>query len=121
MKRKYRILSSSGIDEKLYININGHNQYVFIRGKDINNPIILNIHGGPANPDAFLTYEFAQAITDEFTYISWDQRGCGRTYYKNKHIDPKGTYPYHHLYHKILKQIYHHLFWMDYYQKAYPS
>ena len=89
MKRKYRILSSSGIDEKLYININGHNQYVFIRGKDINNPIILNIHGGPANPDAFLTYEFAQAITDEFTYISWDQRGCGRTYYKNKHIDPK--------------------------------
>jgi len=89
VKRKYRILSSSGIDEKLYININGHNQYVFIRGKDINNPIILNIHGGPANPDAFLTYEFAQAITDEFTYISWDQRGCGRTYYKNKHIDPK--------------------------------
>ncbi len=89
MKRKYRILSSSGIDEKLYININGHNQYVFIRGKDINNPIILNIHGGPANPDAFLTYEFAQEITDEFTYVSWDQRGCGRTYYKNKHIDPK--------------------------------
>jgi pimeloyl-ACP methyl ester carboxylesterase len=89
VKRKYRILSSRGIDEKLYVNINGHNQYVFIRGKDINNPIILNLHGGPANPDAFFTYEFAQEITDEFTYVSWDQRGCGRTYYKNKHIDPK--------------------------------
>ena len=88
-KGKYRIFSSGGIDEKLYVNINGHNQYVFIRGKDINNPIILNLHGGPANPDAFLTYEFAQAITYEFTYVSWDQRGCGRTYYKNKHIDPK--------------------------------
>ena len=48
MKKKYRILSSNGIDEKLYVNINGHNQYVFIRGKDVNNPIILNLHGGPA-------------------------------------------------------------------------
>ena len=75
--------------EKLYVNINGHNQYVFIRGKDVNNPIILNLHGGPANPDAFFTYEFAKEIIEEYIYVSWDQRGCGRTYYKNKHIDPK--------------------------------
>ena len=91
MKKKYRILSSNGIDEKLYVNINGHKQYVFIRGKDVNNPIILNLHGGPANPDAFFTYEFAKAIIEDFTYVSWDQRGCGRTYYKNKHIDPKNA------------------------------
>ena len=89
MKKRYRILSSNGIDEKLYVNINGHNQYVFIRGKDVNNPIILNLHGGPANPDAFFTYEFAKEIIDEFTYVSWDQRGCGRTYYKNKCTDPQ--------------------------------
>ena len=89
LKKKYRILSSNGIDEKLYVNINGHNQYVFIRGKDISNPIILNLHGGPACPDAFFTYAFAKEIVDEFTYVSWDQRGCGRTYYKNKHIDAK--------------------------------
>lgn len=87
--KKYRILSSNGIDEKIYVNINGHNQYVFIRGKDVNNPIILNLHGGPANPDAFLTYEFAKEISNDFTYVSWDQRGCGRTYYKNKNIDLK--------------------------------
>lgn len=89
MKKKYRILSSNGIDEKLYVNINGQEQYVFIRGIDVNNPIILNLHGGPANPDAFFTYEFAKEIVDEYTYVSWDQRGCGRTYYKNKHIDPQ--------------------------------
>ena len=89
MKKKYRILSSNGIDEKLFVNINGHNQYVFIRGKDINNPIILNLHGGPANPDAFFTYEFAKEIIDDYVYVSWDQRGCGRTYYQNKRIDSK--------------------------------
>lgn len=89
MKKKYRILSSNGIDEKLFVNINGQNQYVFIRGKDVNNPIILNLHGGPANPDAFFTYEFAKEISEDFTYVSWDQRGCGRTYYKNRNIDSK--------------------------------
>ena len=89
MKKQYRILSPQGIDEKIYVNINGQEQYVFIRGMDVNNPIILNLHGGPANPDAFFTYEFAKEIIDEFTYVSWDQRGCGRTYYKNKRIDPQ--------------------------------
>lgn len=86
-KNDYRISSSKGIDEKIFVPINGQNQYIFIRSKDINNPIILNLHGGPANPDAFFTYEFAKEITDAFTFVSWDQRGCGRTYYKNKEID----------------------------------
>ena len=89
MKKKYRILSSNGIDEKLYVNINGQEQYVFIKGMDVNSPIVLNLHGGPANPDAFFTYEFAKEIIDEFTYVSWDQRGCGRTYYKNKCTEEK--------------------------------
>ena len=89
MKKRYRILSSNGIDEKFYVNINGQEQYVFIKGMDVNSPIVLNLHGGPANPDAFFTYEFVKEIIDEFTYVSWDQRGCGRTYYKNKCTDPK--------------------------------
>lgn len=89
MKKRYRILSSNGIDEKLYVNINGQEQYVFIKGMDVNSPIVLNLHGGPANPDAFFTYEFAKEIIDEFIYVSWDQRGCGRTYYKNKCTDPQ--------------------------------
>lgn len=89
MKKKDIILSSNGIDEKIYVKLNGQNQYVFIRGKDVNNPIILNLHGGPAGPDAFFTYEFAKEIREDFTYVSWDQRGCGRTYFKNKNIDSK--------------------------------
>lgn len=87
-KDKYRITSQNGIDEKMFVPINGQNQYIFIRGKDINNPVILSLHGGPANPDAFLTYEFAREICDDFTLVAWDQRGCGRTYYENKNTDP---------------------------------
>ena len=88
-KNRYKISTPNGVDEKTYVNINGQEQYVFIRGNDVNNPMILNLHGGPANPDAFFTYEFAKEIVDDFTYVSWDQRGCGRTYYKNKSTDPE--------------------------------
>lgn len=85
---KYRIVTPNGIDEKIFVPINGQLQYIFLRGMNIENPIILSLHGGPANPDAFLTYALAKEITDDFTLVSWDQRGCGRTYYKNKKIDP---------------------------------
>ena len=88
-KEKYRITTPNGIDEKIFVPINGQNQYVFIRGKDVKNPIILNLHGGPANPDGFLTYEFVNEIVDDFTFVSWDQRGCGRTYYENRKVDPR--------------------------------
>lgn len=89
MKDKYRICSPNGIDEKIFVRINGQDQYVRIRGNDTSNPVILNLHGGPASPDTIFTYEFAQCIRDDFTYVCWDQRGCGRTYYKNKKIDFK--------------------------------
>lgn len=87
-KQKYRITTPNGIDEKIFVPINGQNQYIFIRGKDVNNPVILNLHGGPASPDGFFTYEFAKEISDNYTFVSWDQRGCGRTYYENKGTDP---------------------------------
>ncbi len=28
-------------------------------------------------------------LLDDYTYITWDQRGCGRTYYKNHAADPE--------------------------------
>lgn len=88
-KRLYRINSVSGIDKKIYVEINGQQQYVFIRGKNVENPIVLYLHGGPANPDSFMTYEFAMELCSDYTFVSWDQRGCGRTYYKNKKTDSR--------------------------------
>jgi len=75
------------INEKIYVPINGQEQYVCIRGNSEENPVILNLHGGPAGPDTVFTYRFAKEICDEYTFVSWEQRGCGRTYYRNKKID----------------------------------
>lgn len=51
-------------------------------GQDTSNPVIIYLHGEPAGPDIFITYSFTDYLTDEYTVIGWDQRGCGRTYYK---------------------------------------
>ena len=57
-------------------------------GEDVNNPIIVYLHGGPSSPDSYVTYSFADYLTDDFTFVCWDQRGCGRTYFRNMDEDP---------------------------------
>ena len=34
------------------------------------------------------TYAFSNYLKDDYTVVAWNQRGCGRTYYKNKDNDP---------------------------------
>ncbi len=75
------------IQEKMYVPINGQEQYIHIRGESLENPVILYLHGGPAGPDSYILYEFARELCEEYTLVSWEQRGCGRTYFKNKRLD----------------------------------
>lgn len=78
---------SLGVKENTYVDINGMRQYISICGKNANAPIVLNLHGGPANPDAFMLYEFVEKLTNDYVFVCWDQRGCGRTYYENRKFD----------------------------------
>jgi len=81
--------SEKGIYEGIYVPLEGQEQYIHIVGENTDNPVIIYLHGGPASPDSLATYTFTKHLADEYTIICWDQRGCGRTYYKNKDIDPK--------------------------------
>lgn len=80
--------SSNGIEEEGYLALCGQQQYYLIRGENVNNPVVIWIHGGPASPDTMLTYAFSDYLKDDYTVVAWNQRGCGRTYYQNKEIDP---------------------------------
>lgn len=80
---KYKIKSSGGIDESQYIEINGIQQYINIRGEDTSNPVMIFVHGGPASPMGYVAPYYQQPIEEKFTVINYDQRGCGRTYYAN--------------------------------------
>ncbi len=79
--------TDKGVDESEYVEINGQEQFITIRGRDASNPVILYLHGGPGSPDSSMTYIFTNELIDDYTVVCWDQRGCGRTYVRNKNID----------------------------------
>jgi len=81
---KAKIDTDSGIQENTYITIGGIEQFLQIRGEDKNNPVILWLHGGPGFPLTYLTYYYQTALEKDYTVVCWEQRGCGRTFYKNK-------------------------------------
>jgi pimeloyl-ACP methyl ester carboxylesterase len=68
------------ISEKTFINIGGVKQGMFIKSRNINNPILLYVHGGPAFPNYFLIDKFQPGLEDYFTVCYWEQRGGGLSY-----------------------------------------
>ena len=71
---------AGSISEKIHININGAEQGMFIKGKDINNPVLLFVHGGPGMPEYWLTQRYPTGLEDYFTVVWWEQRGAGLSY-----------------------------------------
>lgn len=87
-KRNINYLSNfinpvKGIEEQTYVSINGQEQFISIRGRDKDNPVILFLHGGPLSPDSYVSYMYSNDLIDDYTFVCWDQRGCGRTYAAN--------------------------------------
>jgi pimeloyl-ACP methyl ester carboxylesterase len=66
------------ISERNYIEVDGGKLGFYIKGKNINNPVLLYLHGGI--PDYFLTQKFPTGLDEIFTVVWWDQRGAGISY-----------------------------------------
>jgi pimeloyl-ACP methyl ester carboxylesterase len=72
---------AGSISEKLFLTINGVRQGMFIKGKDVRNPVLLYLHGGM--PDYFLTQKYPTGLDEYFTVVWWEQRGSGMSYSSN--------------------------------------
>jgi pimeloyl-ACP methyl ester carboxylesterase len=68
------------ISEKIFVPIGGVEQGMFIRSKNIDNPVLLFLHGGPGFPNYFLIEKFNPGLEDLFTVCYWEQRGGGLSY-----------------------------------------
>lgn len=68
------------ISEKVFVKIGGVKQGMFIRGRDIKNPVMLFVHGGPSFPEYFLIDKYPAGIEDNFTVCYWEERGGGLSY-----------------------------------------
>jgi pimeloyl-ACP methyl ester carboxylesterase len=69
---------AGSISEKVFVNINGVEQGMFIISKDATHPVLLYLHGGM--PDYFLTQKYPTGLEDYFTVVWWEQRGSGLSY-----------------------------------------
>jgi pimeloyl-ACP methyl ester carboxylesterase len=76
---------TGSISEKMFREINGVKQGMFIKGRSLSNPVLLYLHGGM--PDFFLTQRYPTGLDDHFTVVWWEQRGAGISYAGD--IDPK--------------------------------
>lgn len=68
------------ISEKVYAMINGTDMGMIIRSKNLSNPVLLFVHGGPGMPEYPLTEKYPTGLEDYFTVVWWDQRGSGLSY-----------------------------------------
>lgn len=79
LDRDGRPLADS-ISEKIWVNINGVQQGMFIESQNDANPVLLVVHGGPGMPDHFLTEHYPTGLEELFTVVWWEQRGTGLSY-----------------------------------------
>jgi pimeloyl-ACP methyl ester carboxylesterase len=71
---------AGSLSEKIHVEINGLEQGMFIKSKNIHNPVLLFLHGGPGLPEYWLTQRYPTGLEDHFTVVWWEQRGASLSY-----------------------------------------
>jgi pimeloyl-ACP methyl ester carboxylesterase len=71
----------NSLSEKVFVTINGSRQGMFIKSKNLSNPVLLYIHGGI--PDYFLTQQYPTGMEEYFTVVWWEMRGMGISFDPN--------------------------------------
>jgi len=76
--RLMRIDTPNGVDEQGFVRIGGLDHWISIRGEDLNNPVMLEIHGGPGSSNSIYGPR-TRSWEKHFTIVRWDMRGTGKT------------------------------------------
>lgn len=56
-------------------------QWVSIRGKDVNNPVLLFLAGGPGGSQLATARRSLGELEDHFVVVNWEQPGAGKSFY----------------------------------------
>jgi pimeloyl-ACP methyl ester carboxylesterase len=82
LKNSTKIETPNGISSLEKITLGGLKQWIFIRGTDQKNPVLLFLHGGPGAPAMGMSSSrnLDAELIKHFTVVHWDQRGAGKSY-----------------------------------------
>ena len=80
----YCLAGQTPVDSSGTFLIGGIRQAVTIKAKDISNPLLLFLHGGPGNSVMHYAKKFTAKLEEHFIVVQWDQRNTGRTLALNK-------------------------------------
>lgn len=81
---------AASIDEGAFIDVNGVQQWVTIRGSNLDNPVLLLLHGGPGISMSGLAPLFAD-WERHYTIVQWDQPFSGSTAVRNLGLDQRAA------------------------------
>jgi pimeloyl-ACP methyl ester carboxylesterase len=62
------------------VNLNGSEQWITIRGQDVNKPVLLNLGMGGPGGGGFATRSLFEPLEKDFVVVSWDEPGTGKSY-----------------------------------------
>jgi pimeloyl-ACP methyl ester carboxylesterase len=67
------------IDTTEIISVGRIKQFISIKGRNKDNPVLLFLHGGPGSSMIAAADKFTDKLQDEFVVVQWDQRETGET------------------------------------------
>jgi pimeloyl-ACP methyl ester carboxylesterase len=79
---------AGSVAELTTVTIGGHDQTMLIRGRSVDNPVLLYLAGGPGGTDIGAIRRDV-TLEQDFTVVAWDQRGAGKSY---SALDPTDTF-----------------------------
>lgn len=74
------INGTNSVNKIVNLTINNAKQSLLIRGTNIENPILLLLHGGPGFSQISFAKKYQEKLEKEFIVVNWDQRGSGKSY-----------------------------------------
>jgi pimeloyl-ACP methyl ester carboxylesterase len=89
LRNSTRIETSNGISSLEEITLGGAKQWIFVRGQDPRNPVLIFLHGGPGEPTGGMSSSRSldAELIKHFTVVHWDQRGAGKSYHREIPVD----------------------------------
>ena len=79
-KATYHCVGPNAIELLEPVTIGGIEQWLHVRGRNKDNPILLFLHGGPGSPHIGWFDDIQRPWEDHFTVVQWDQRQAGKSY-----------------------------------------